>query len=76
MPPDVPSIRDYLIRVSVADQQAYERFYMGVLAGLPGLDGALNSQSTIEGRVDSRRTRSGVPGRRGRVVRAAPRAPA
>ena len=40
-------IPDYLIRVSVADQQAYERFYMGRLAGLPGLT-RVNSQFTMK----------------------------
>ena len=40
-------IPDYLIRVSVADQEAYERFYMGRLAGLPGLT-RVNSQFTMK----------------------------
>ncbi len=38
---------DYLIRVSVADQEAYERFYMSRLAGLPGLT-RVNSQFTMK----------------------------
>jgi DNA-binding Lrp family transcriptional regulator len=40
-------IPDYLIRVSVADQEAYERFYMSRLAGLPGLT-RVNSQFTMK----------------------------
>ena len=38
---------DYLIRVSVADQEAYERFYMSKLASLPGL-ARVNSQFTMK----------------------------
>jgi DNA-binding Lrp family transcriptional regulator len=38
---------DYLIRVAVADQDAYERFYMGRLASLPGL-ARVNSQFTMK----------------------------
>jgi len=37
----------YLIRVAVADQDAYERFYMGRLASLPGL-ARVNSQFTMK----------------------------
>ncbi len=40
-------IPDYLIRVAVADQAAYERFYMGRLASLPGL-ARVNSQFTMK----------------------------
>ena len=40
-------IPDYVIRVSVADQEAYERFYMGRLAGLPGF-ARVNSQFTMK----------------------------
>ena len=40
-------IPDYLVRVSVADQEAYERFYMARLAGLPGLT-RVNSQFTMK----------------------------
>jgi Lrp/AsnC family transcriptional regulator, leucine-responsive regulatory protein len=40
-------IPDYLIRVTVADQDAYERFYMGRLASLPGL-ARVNSQFTMK----------------------------
>ena len=40
-------IPDYLIRVLVADQAAYERFYMTRLAGLPGL-ARVNSQFAMK----------------------------
>ena len=40
-------IPDYLVRVNVADQAAYERFYMGRLASLPGL-ARVNSQFTMK----------------------------
>jgi DNA-binding Lrp family transcriptional regulator len=40
-------IPDYLVRVRVADQAAYERFYMGRLASLPGL-ARVNSQFTMK----------------------------
>jgi DNA-binding Lrp family transcriptional regulator len=38
---------DYLIRVAVADLGAYETFYMGKLADLPGVS-RLNSQFTMK----------------------------
>jgi DNA-binding Lrp family transcriptional regulator len=38
---------DYLVRVAVADQDAYEAFYMGKLAELPGL-ARVNSQFTMK----------------------------
>jgi Lrp/AsnC family transcriptional regulator, leucine-responsive regulatory protein len=38
---------DYVIRVAVADQGAYEVFYMNELAGLPGL-ARVNSQFTMK----------------------------
>jgi Lrp/AsnC family leucine-responsive transcriptional regulator len=38
---------DYLLRVVVADADAYERFYMGKLAGLPGV-ARMNSQITMK----------------------------
>jgi DNA-binding Lrp family transcriptional regulator len=38
---------DYLVRVAVADQDAYEAFYMGRLAELPGL-ARVNSQFTMK----------------------------
>ncbi len=38
---------DYLIRVAVADQDAYEAFYMTKLADLPGV-ARLNSQFTMK----------------------------
>lgn len=38
---------DYLIRVAVADQAAYETFYMTKLADLPGV-ARLNSQFTMK----------------------------
>jgi DNA-binding Lrp family transcriptional regulator len=38
---------DYLIRVAVADLQAYETFNMGKLADLPGVS-RLNSQFTMK----------------------------
>ena len=38
---------DYLMRVAVADQDAYEAFYMDQLAGLPGV-ARLNSQFTMK----------------------------
>jgi len=37
---------DYLIRVAVADQAAYQAFYMSKLADLPGV-ARLNSQITM-----------------------------
>jgi DNA-binding Lrp family transcriptional regulator len=38
---------DYLVRVAVADQDAYEAFYMNRLAELPGL-ARVNSQFTMK----------------------------
>jgi Lrp/AsnC family transcriptional regulator, leucine-responsive regulatory protein len=38
---------DYVIRVAVADQAAYEAFYMDKLAELPGL-ARVNSQFTMK----------------------------
>ena len=38
---------DYFIRVQVTNQAAYERFYMGKLASLPGL-ARVNSQFTMK----------------------------
>jgi Lrp/AsnC family leucine-responsive transcriptional regulator len=38
---------DYLVRVAVADQTAYEAFYMNKLAELPGL-ARVNSQFTMK----------------------------
>jgi Lrp/AsnC family transcriptional regulator, leucine-responsive regulatory protein len=38
---------DYVLRVAVADQRAYERFYMNRLAALPGL-ARVNSQFTMK----------------------------
>lgn len=38
---------DYLMRVAVADQDAYEAFYMNQLADLPGV-ARLNSQFTMK----------------------------
>jgi Lrp/AsnC family transcriptional regulator, leucine-responsive regulatory protein len=38
---------DYLVRVAVADQDAYEAFYMSRLAELPGL-ARVNSQFTMK----------------------------
>jgi DNA-binding Lrp family transcriptional regulator len=38
---------DYLLRVAVADQDAYETFYMNQLADLPGV-ARLNSQLTMK----------------------------
>jgi len=38
---------DYVIRVAVADQAAYEAFYMNELAELPGV-GRVNSQFTMK----------------------------
>jgi DNA-binding Lrp family transcriptional regulator len=38
---------DYVVRVAVADQEAYEAFYMGKLAELPGL-ARVNSQFTMK----------------------------
>lgn len=38
---------DYLVRVAVADVDAYERFYMDRLADLPGV-GRMNSQFTMK----------------------------
>ena len=40
-------IPDYVVRVAVADQQAYEAFYMNQLAELPGL-ARVNSQFTMK----------------------------
>lgn len=40
-------IPDYLIRVAVADTEAYEAFYMNELADLPGI-GRVNSQFTMK----------------------------
>jgi Lrp/AsnC family transcriptional regulator, leucine-responsive regulatory protein len=40
-------IPDYVIRVAVADQHAYEAFYMNKLAELPGL-ARVNSQFTMK----------------------------
>jgi DNA-binding Lrp family transcriptional regulator len=40
-------VPDYIIRVAVADTQAYEEFYMNELAGLPGI-GRVNSQFTMK----------------------------
>ena len=40
-------VPDYLIRVAVADAEAYEAFYMGKLAELPGI-GRVNSQFTMK----------------------------
>jgi Lrp/AsnC family leucine-responsive transcriptional regulator len=41
------AIPDYVVRVAVADQQAYEAFYMNQLAELPGL-ARVNSQFTMK----------------------------
>jgi DNA-binding Lrp family transcriptional regulator len=38
---------DYIVRVAVADQAAYETFYMNKLAELPGL-ARVNSQFTMK----------------------------
>ena len=38
---------DYIVRVAVADQDAYEAFYMSKLAELPGL-ARVNSQFTMK----------------------------
>ena len=38
---------DYIIRVAVADTEAYERFYMNKLAELPGVT-RVNSQFTMK----------------------------
>jgi DNA-binding Lrp family transcriptional regulator len=38
---------DYVVRVAVADQSAYEAFYMNKLAELPGL-ARVNSQFTMK----------------------------
>ena len=38
---------DYVVRVAVADQAAYEAFYMNKLAELPGL-ARVNSQLTMK----------------------------
>ena len=38
---------DYVVRVAVADQAAYEAFYMNKLGGLPGL-ARVNSQFTMK----------------------------
>jgi DNA-binding Lrp family transcriptional regulator len=38
---------DYVVRVAVADQAAYEAFYMNKLAELPGL-ARVNSQFTMK----------------------------
>jgi Lrp/AsnC family leucine-responsive transcriptional regulator len=38
---------DYIVRVAVADQEAYEAFYMNRLAELPGL-ARVNSQFTMK----------------------------
>jgi Lrp/AsnC family transcriptional regulator, leucine-responsive regulatory protein len=38
---------DYVVRVAVADQEAYEAFYMNMLAELPGL-ARVNSQFTMK----------------------------
>jgi Lrp/AsnC family transcriptional regulator, leucine-responsive regulatory protein len=38
---------DYIVRVAVADQEAYEAFYMNQLAELPGL-ARVNSQFTMK----------------------------
>ena len=40
-------VPDYVIRVAVADQAAYETFYMNELAELPGL-ARVNSQFTMK----------------------------
>ena len=40
-------VPDYIIRVAVADQDAYEAFYMNKLAELPGL-ARVNSQFTMK----------------------------
>ena len=40
-------IPDYIIRVAVADADAYERFYMTELAELPGV-ARVNSQFTMK----------------------------
>jgi len=40
-------VPDYLVRVAVADQDAYEAFYMNKLAELPGL-ARVNSQFTMK----------------------------
>ena len=40
-------VPDYVIRVAVADTDAYEAFYMNELAGLPGI-GRVNSQFTMK----------------------------
>jgi len=40
-------VPDYIIRVAVADQAAYETFYMNKLAELPGL-ARVNSQFTMK----------------------------
>jgi DNA-binding Lrp family transcriptional regulator len=45
---------DYLLRVAVADQAAYERFYMNHLADLPGV-ARLNSQFTMKAVKDGLR---------------------
>jgi DNA-binding Lrp family transcriptional regulator len=38
---------DYIVRVAVADQNAYEAFYMNKIAELPGL-ARVNSQLTMK----------------------------
>lgn len=40
-------VPDYIIRVAVADTEAYEAFYMNQLAELPGV-GRVNSQFTMK----------------------------
>jgi DNA-binding Lrp family transcriptional regulator len=40
-------VPDYVVRVAVADAEAYERFYMSSLAELPGV-GRVNSQFTMK----------------------------
>jgi Lrp/AsnC family leucine-responsive transcriptional regulator len=40
-------VPDYIVRVAVADQAAYETFYMNKLAELPGL-ARVNSQFTMK----------------------------
>jgi Lrp/AsnC family transcriptional regulator, leucine-responsive regulatory protein len=40
-------VPDYIIRVAVADKDAYEAFYMSELAELPGV-GRVNSQFTMK----------------------------
>jgi DNA-binding Lrp family transcriptional regulator len=40
-------VPDYIVRVAVADQEAYEAFYMNKLADLPGL-ARVNSQITLK----------------------------